>query len=330
MAELESSIEVREFGEVLGFTSALIHCAMRSMMQFRIFCLLAMLLAFVSGSFIQAANNPALQKQLDGVYNQWRQAVINKDAAAWSRLTAKNRQLAVRNRIYSEKRQFPKAVFDLPAAPPSISGLKGLSAHRKGATATAVYFGKVDFGVGGKPTDNLLLLHFVNDAGRWRYDTADYISLQSLPEVRKQLQSGDLSYVEQKDFQASGIVPQMPIPVKPAQFIAKVYVFSPGREVKVKVNKISDHRFQDNKAAEVVIGGAKMGANEVQFATKSLEGSTGQEALSVRVYLLSTVPGVKPIKVYEYQINEGEEVKPFGSGSFVIDAKVANQLKGKK
>jgi hypothetical protein len=184
--------------------------------------------------------------------------------------------------------------------------------------------------VGGKPTDNLLLLHFVNDAGRWRYDTADYISLQSLPEVRKQLQSGDLSYVEQKDFQASGIVPQMPIPVKPAQFIAKVYVFSPGREVKVKVNKISDHRFQDNKAAEVVIGGAKMGANEVQFATKSLEGSTGQEALSVRVYLLSTVPGVKPIKVYEYQINEGEEVKPFGSGSFVIDAKVANQLKGKK
>ncbi|MFC5050509.1 hypothetical protein ACFPK9_07780 [Rubritalea spongiae] len=291
--------------------------------------MLVFVLMIGGGELLHAGNNPALQQQFDEVYNQWRKSVINGDAAAWSRLTAKNRQLAVRNRIYSEKREFPKAVFELPAAPPSIANLKGLSAHQKGATGTAVYFGKVDFGVGGDPTDNLLLLHFVNDGGRWRYDTADYISLQSLPDVRTQLQQGDLSYVEQKDFQASGVPPQMPIPVKPAQFIAKVYVFCPGRDVRVKVNKISDHHFQDTKAAEVVIGGGKPGSNEVQFATKALEGSTGKEALSIRVYLLSTVAGVKPIKVYEYQVNEGEAVKPFGSGNFEIDAKVVQQLRGK-
>ncbi|MGJ8672271.1 hypothetical protein [Rubritalea sp.] len=288
-----------------------------------------MVTILVGGGETHAGNNPALQGQLDEVYNQWRQAVIKKDSATWSRLTAKNRQLAVRNRIYSERREFPKAVFDLPAAPPSISSLKGISAHHKGSTATAVYFGKVDFGIGGKPTDNLLLLHFVNDAGRWRYDTADYISLQSLPDVRKQLQTGDLSYVEQKDFQASGVPPQMPIPVGPAQFISKVYVFCPGRDVKVKVNKISDHSFQDTKAAEIVIGGAKTGSNEVQFSTKALEGSTGKEALSIRVYLLSTVQGVKPVKVYEYQVNEGETVKPYGSGNFIIDAKIVKELQGK-
>lgn len=302
---------------------------MRSMMQFRIFSMLVLALLLTSAGEISAGNNPALQKQLDEVYNQWRRAVIQKDSATWSKLTAKNRQMAVRNRIYSEKREFPKAVFELPTAPPAITNLEGLSAHQKGATATAVHFGKVDFGVGGNPTDNLLLLHFVNDSGRWRYDTADYISLQALPGVRIQLKQGDLSYVEQKDFQASGIIPQMPIPVGPAQYIAKVYVFCPGREVKVKVNKISDHRFQDAKAAEVVIGGGKAGSNEVQFAVQGLEGSTGKEALSIRVYLLSTVQGVKPVKVYEYQVNEGEVVEPFGSGDFIIGQKEVKQLQGK-
>ena len=96
----------------------------------------------------------------------------------------------------------------------------------------------------------------------------------------------------------------------------------------MKVNKISDHRFQDTKASEVVIGGGKDGINEVQFATKSLEGSTGKEALSIRVYLMSTVPGTKPIKIFEYQVNEGESVKPFGSENFVIDAKMAKTLNG--
>ena len=297
-------------------------------MQFRIFSLLTGVLFLLCGNLVLAGNNPALQKQLDGVYGQWRQAMIKKDAGAWSRLTAKNRQLSIRNRIYSEKKSFPSAVFELPTAPPAISNLKGVSAHQRGATATAVYFGNVDFGVGGKPTENLLLLHFVSESGQWKYDTADFISLQALPDVRAQLKSGDYSYVEQADFQASGVTPMMPIPVGPAQFIAKVYAFCPGREVKVKVNRISDHRFQDDKAAEVVIGGGKVGANEVQFAVKSLEGSTGKEAMTIRVYLLSTVPGVKPLKVYEYQLNEGEQPKPFGSGSFIINQKVIAQLKG--
>ena len=96
----------------------------------------------------------------------------------------------------------------------------------------------------------------------------------------------------------------------------------------MKVNKISDHRFQDTKVSEVVIGGGRKGLNEVQFATKSLEGSTGKEALSIRVYLMSSVEGTKPLKVYEYQIKEGGIVEPFGSGNFTIDPKVEKIIKG--
>lgn len=291
--------------------------------------MLAGMLALVLSSVASAqVNNPQLLQELDDSYNLWRDSVVNQDAKAWGAATAINRQVAIRNRIYSERRQFPQAVFQLPATPPPIKGLKGLSAHRKGATATAVYFGKVNFGISGEPSDNLLLLHFVHETGAWKYDTADFINLLALPKVRKQLQEGDLTYVEQKDFQASGVKPLMPIAVAPAEFVAKVYVFCPGREVKMKVNKISDHRFQDTKVSEVVIGGGRKGLNEVQFATKSLEGSTGKEALSIRVYLMSSVEGTKPLKVYEYQIKEGGIVEPFGSGNFTIDPKVEKIIKG--
>jgi hypothetical protein len=207
--------------------------------------------------------------------------------------------------------------------------LQALSVSAKGATATAVYFGKVDFGVGGNPTENILLLNFVNERGKWKYDMAEFIRLTDLEDVRKKIKSGDLTYVKQKDFQPTGVLPQQPIAVNTAKYIAKVYVFCPGREVKMKVNKISDHRFQDTQVSEVVTGGGLDGLNEVQFATKSLEGSTGKEALCIRVYLMSTVEGVQPIKMFEYLVKEDGKVKQFGSANFSINQAVVNKLNGK-
>lgn len=287
-------------------------------------------LFFVSGVQANEREMGKLQRELTHSYGKWRTAMVNKDAKAWAMATAEHRKLAIKNRINSEQRAFPHSVFSLPVAPPSLKNLKALRAHQKGLTATGVYFGKVDFGMGGVPTDNLLLLHFILERTGWKYDTADFISLAALPDIRAQLKAGDYSYVDQKDFLPSGRVPQMPFAVGRAEYIAKVYVFCPGREVRVKVNKISDHRFQDTKAAEVVIGGALTGLNEVQFSTKSLEGSTGKEALSVRVYLMSTTAGVKPLKVYEYQVAEGGAVKPFGGGNFTVTHAEKKKKKKKK
>jgi hypothetical protein len=270
-----------------------------------------------------------LKPQLEAVYMQWRTAMIKKNYNLWSQYTASHRQVHIKNRIVSEKKSFPAWVFEVPASPPALDGLKALSVSAKGATATAVYFGKVDFGVGGNPTENILLLNFINERGRWKYDKAEFIRLTDLEEVRKKIKAGDLSYIKQEDFQPSGVLPQPPIAVNAAKYIAKVYVFCPGREVKVKVNKISDHRFQNTKMSEVVTGGGLDGLNEVQFATKSLEGSTGKEAVCIRVYLMSTVKDVKPIKMFEYLVNEDGKVKQYGSANFVIDQAVVNKLNGK-
>jgi len=277
-----------------------------------------------------SAAQDALKTGLENSYNAWLDAMTRKDPVAWQNTTAEYRRLEVKNRIVSERRAFPAAVFELPAPPPSLKGLKFLDAKESGLTAKAAYYGKIDFGVGGEPTDNLLVLSFVRSARGWLYDRADFVNLAALPEVRKELAAGDLKYLkETPEAQPSGTIPPTPVEVPPAKYIAKVYVFCPGREVRVQVNKISQHRFANAKEAEVVIGGAVDGPNEVQFTTKTLEGGTGKETLAIRVYLMSEVPGTQPIKAYEYQIPEGQAPKPFGSDHFQIDPATAHKLTGR-
>lgn len=269
----------------------------------------------------------SLRPALESSYNAWRDAMIRRDAGTWQKTTAEHRRIEVKNRIVSEKRPFPAAVFALPAPPPSVKSLKFLEAKQNGATAKASYFGKIDFGVGGAPTENLLVLSFIRGGGGWLYDRADFVNLAALPEVRTELAAGDLKYLkETPEAQPSGVVPPTPIEARPAKYIAKVYVFCPGREVQVQINKISHHRFANAKEAEIVIGGADDGSNEVQFSTKKLAGGTGKEVMTLRVYLMSEVQGVQPFKAFEYQIAAGESPKPFGSANFTVDAAMAAKL----
>ena len=265
-------------------------------------------------------------KSLVATYTRWRAAVIGKDVAAWQRTTAPHRQAEIRNRLLSEKRPFPAGVFELPSPPPVLDGLKMIHVSQRGATAKAAFFGKINFGVGGEPTENLLVLSFVNSGG-WRYDRADFVNLAALPEVRKELAAGDLKYVaETPDFQASGTVPPTPPAVPAAKYIAKVYVFCPGREVQVQVNQFSRHRFANAKEAEIVLGGAKDGANSITYTAKPLEGGTGKEALAIRVYLMSEIAGTQPVKAYEYRVDEGGALTPFGNGTFNVDPSTAAKL----
>jgi hypothetical protein len=290
----------------------------------RLFSLIFLVLA----TFANAQDN--LRSGLESSYNAWRESMIRKDASTWQRVTAEHRRIEVKNRIVSEKKAFPSSVFELPAPPPPIANLKFLEAKQNGPTAKAAYFGKIDFGIGGEPTDNLLVLSFVRGGAGWLYDRADFVNLGALPAVRKELAAGDLKYLkETPEAQPSGVVPATPIEARPAKYIAKVYVFCPGREVQVQVNKISRHRFANAKEAEVIVGGAVDGANEIQFSTKKLDGGTSKEALTIRVYLMSEVAGVKPIKAFEYQVAPNAVVKPFGTENFVVDAATVSKLNGR-
>ena len=65
-----------------------------------------------------ASADDALRAALETNYNAWRDSMVRRDAAAWQRVTAEHRRMEIRNRIVSERRAFPAAVFELPAPPP--------------------------------------------------------------------------------------------------------------------------------------------------------------------------------------------------------------------
>jgi hypothetical protein len=263
--------------------------------------ILALTLLSMGSLTAQKVDEP-LRKTLEPIYEAWRTAMVQKNHPGWRQLTAKHRQITIYNRILSSRLPYPGAVFNLPFAPPPLAGLRPLNVNMEKNTAIATYFGKVDFGIEGKPTENLMVLYFVGEEGLWKYDTADFINLSALPEIRDQIKRGDLSYVAQKDFKASGVSPEMPKLLNKFGYIAKAYVFCPGREVKLNINDISKHRFQNDKSAEIVIGGAFDGNNTISFTSKVLPDASGKDPIDIRIFLMSQITGVQPVNVYQYRI----------------------------
>lgn len=272
---------------------------------------------------------PQLVKQLRSVYDAWRTSVIRKDAASWQRYTSQNRLTEIKNRILSERKPFPQAFFNLPAAPPSLSGLKALRVRINGPTVKAVYYGKVDFGVGGKPSENLLTISYLQERGVWKYEGSEFVNMSALPDLKKELDAGKLDYVDQNDFKPSGLVPSKP-PIQlvaPVKYIAKAYVFCPGRQVDLTVNGVSKHTFQHDRSAQIIIGGAKDGVNNLKFQIKPLPGGDPKAVMTIRVYLMSEVQGKQPVKVFEYQVEGGEKPEASGDRTFNVTAEIAKALR---
>ena len=276
----------------------------------------------------QAMNDQQLVVHLQQVYNTWRGAMVKKNAAVWQKYTSTNRVFNVRNRIWSERNPFPEAVFASPVAPPDITKLKPLRVRVKGRTAKAIYFGKVDFGIEGEPTDNVFVISYLQEGNIWKYDSGEFVKLDLIPEVKKQIVAGDYQYFDQADFHPDGNVPSNPIAIRgPAKYIAKVYVFCPGREVKVQVNRVSAHLFQNDKRAEVIVGGARDGQNMVEYTVKDIPGGDPKAPITIRIYLMSEIAGTKPLKIAQYQIEDGSKPNPLGALNFNLTPEIAANLR---
>lgn len=271
---------------------------------------------------------PELVKPLMDTYEYWQKATALQNYNGWKAITASHRIIAIQNRIFSEKGTFPADVFNTPAPAPTLAGLKVLRARSNGQTAKLVCFGKVNFGVGGDPSENILVISYLHEGGRWKYDFAEFVNLSGLTDIRKKLKAGDTAYLDGEAFMPDGKLPRQPIKVGPAKYIAKVYTYCPGREIRVSVNDISKHRFQDTQQSEVVIGGARDGANNVWYSIKNLPGYTGNEPVTVRVYLFSQIPGVKPINVFQYETKEGQKPNATGTGTFRVAPEHAAKILG--
>lgn len=288
----------------------------------RLFLIFSLLLSITSISLSQN-----LEEDFKRTYGFWQKAMATKDFRIWDSITSSERKKEIRNKIYSEKFSYPQEIFAIPFVPPPLEDLKLLQVKASGSWGKAVFFGKIDFGVGGKPTDNLMVVSLVKQQAHWRFAGAEYINLSALPVVRSAILKGDFSYLKGKDFLPA------PIPVKntvslsgPVPIIAKVYAYCPGRAVKAIVNGKSNHLFQNTKQAEVVIGGVRKGRNEIQFRVNELPGGLGNEPLTVRVYAMSKVKGLMPVKAFEYLVKEKEIPKSVQTVSFEINDETFSKL----
>jgi len=289
---------------------------------FFILCFFSLNMSFSHGQ--------SLEEDFKRTYGFWQKSMATKNFKIWDSITSSDRKREIRNKIYSEKFSYPQEIFAVPFTPPALKDLKLLQAKASGIHGKAVFFGKVDFGVGGAPTDNLMVVSLVKQQGHWRFSRAEYINLSGLPAVRSAILKGDLSYLKGRDFLPAPIPAKNTISLSRAvPIIAKVYVYSPGRSVKAIVNGKSNHLFQNAKQAEIIIGGINKGSNEIQYRINKLPGGQSNEPLTVRVYAMSQVKGVKPVKVYEYLVEEKGTPKPVQTARFEVDAATLAKLNGR-
>lgn len=264
-------------------------------------------LSLGSASHAATSAQDTLKQDLETVYNTWRQSMLRSNYEGWQANTSTYRKVRVRNLAVSEKKPFPKSLFREDMAPPSIMPLRYIGSVVKGPTAAATYFGKIDWGIGGEPSENAYVLLFTKERGQWKYDQARFFNLSHLPDVRKRLRNGDATVLNEQDgFQPEGKIPPVP-PICPApQYISKIYVDCPGRSVDVVVNNVSPHHFEDMRYAEIISGGTHAGANTISLQFKDMP-DRKKGHLDIRIFIMPETPGNVPGKAFEYILKEGEE-----------------------
>lgn len=234
-----------------------------------------------------AKPDPALRPTLEKVYEQWRQSMATGNMQQWEAATAFSRQIETRNRIVSQRLPFPNALFEDPIGSPSLAGLMALGVLSTGETATSTYFGKANFG--GDPnmpvTDNLLVLHFLREEGRWKFDNLRIVKLGNNGEILLKLRNSDFSFLQDQEFQPAAKLPPLPQPVNAPELLAEAWIDCTGYEIALSVNGHSMGTFTNAKTTELVMGGVRKGSNTIKIESiRKVAQTQGTPKLEIAIY----------------------------------------------
>jgi hypothetical protein len=223
----------------------------------------------------KARPDNSIRVSLESAYESWRTAMASGDLRTWEATTAFSRQIETRNRIVSQKQPFPRALFDDPVGTPPLRGLIPLGVLSTGETATSTYFGKANFGdePGVAISDNLLVLHFLNEEGRWKFDNLRVVKIGNDGEILLQIRNSDFSFLQGDEFQPAPYLTPVPQPVDLPELVAEAWVDATGYEVKITVNGHLTGTFTNIKVTELVMGGVRRGQNQIRIESKLIETS---------------------------------------------------------
>ncbi len=259
-----------------------------------------------------------LEKQLKPVYSNWRGAMLAKNYKAWKAVTAYARQIETRNTVVSQKKSFPRAMFAVPMRPPKLDGLRLLQARANGPTATAVYFGRVDFEIGGKVPESLLVLRFLREGHQWKFYTLSMMN-QLPAEVITDIRANRLAFLKEPDFQPSGRPPKIQKECPKPDYIADIHVIALGFQTEVTINGVSEHLTKDDFGTHLVMGGLRKGKNSIQIKTKALGKSESDRKYAKVTLHVKTGNKKNPaIQVFEFKPDPSKG--PFTyTGDFQVD-----------
>lgn len=253
---------------------------------------------------VAAQSDNSIRVTLESAYEAWRRSMAAGDLAQWEETTAFSRQIETRNRIVSQKLPFPRALFDDPVESPALGGLIPLGVLSTGDTATSTYFGKANFGdePGVAISDNLLVLHFLREEGRWKFDNLRVVKIGNDGEILLQIRNSDFSFLAGDEFQPAAFLPPVPQPVETPAYVAEAWVDATGYEVKVTVNGHLTGTFSNVKATELVMGGVRRGQNQIRIETRLLEdgGRGGASKVEVAIYAAED-PAGQAQRIYHYR-----------------------------
>jgi len=270
---------------------------LRGLLTFLVFAPLPPLLAQ------KAQPDNSIRVTLESAYEAWRAATASGDLAQWEEATAFTRQIETRNRIVSQKLPFPQALFDDPVEAPSLGGLIALGVLSTGETATSTYFGRANFGSDPAVavSDNLIVLHFLREEGRWKFDSLRLVKIGNDGEVLLQIRNADFSFLQGDEFQPAPQLPPVVQAVETPQMVAEAWIDATGYEVTLTVNGHPCGTFRNVKTSELVMGGVKRGQNTVKIESRLLEGTAGgAPKVEVAIYA-SENPDGQAQRVYHFR-----------------------------
>lgn len=250
-----------------------------------------------------------LRFELERTYRGWAGAMNQRSLALWQQHTAASRQVLTRNFVVSRKAPWPDAIFDLPFRLPEIATLRHIATLARGDTANLIYYGKVDFGLlEGNVPENILLLRFLREAGHWKFDNTKFINLESDPGVRQLILNDELEFLQDPEFQPTGVVPEVPRAIQGFDHPGEIWVASVGYETKVRIGDLHSTEVGNNVVTDVVIGGLSRSGLPVTVEVKELPLPPGAERmLAVEVYALRA--GKPAVRVWEYRPSPEEALQ---------------------
>lgn len=238
------------------------------------------LVAAISGFGQDAApavSTPAMQRPFEGLYSAWREAMEKQDINGWQQVTAQSRQMRTRNEIVSQRMRYPEALFDSPVRAPELRGLVCVDTLVRGDTASSVYFGRADFGL-GDPTevrDNFVVLRFIREFGVWKFDNLRVVKFGDDAEVLAKVRNRDRSYLEAPEFQPDAAPPAVPGAVNAPDYLAELWVTAAGYETTITVNGQHQTAITNDSGRELVMGGLVKGVNRIKVTVKPAEIESG-------------------------------------------------------